>query len=61
MKKIYFEKQDVEREVKKIVQEFAPMKLKKTQIAQIFTERFGDTVKSNYYRITRLDAKTFEL
>ena len=61
MKKIYFEKQDVEREVKKIVQEFAPMKLKKTQIAQIFTERFGDTVKSNYYRITRLDAKTFKI
>ena len=61
MKKIYFEKQDVEREVKKIVQEFAPMRLKKTQIAQIFTERFGDTVKSNYYRITRLDAKTFKI
>ena len=61
MKKIYFEKQNVEREVKKIVQEFAPMKLKKTQIAEIFTERFGDTVKSNYYRITRLDTKTFEI
>ncbi len=61
MKKIYFEKQDIEREVKKIVQEFAPMRLKKTQIAQIFTERFGDTVKSNYYRITRLDAKTFKI
>ena len=61
MKKIYFEKQNVEREVKKIVQEFAPMRLKKTQIAQIFTERFGDTVKSNYYRITRLDAKTFKI
>ena len=61
MKKIYFEKQNVEREVKKIVREFAPMKLKKTQIAQIFTERFGDTVKSNYYRITRLDAKTFKI
>jgi len=61
MKKIYFNKSDVEREVKKIVQEFAPMKLKKTQIAQIFTERFGDTVKSNYYRITRLDNKVFEL
>lgn len=61
MKKIYFEKQDVEREVKKIVREFAPMKLKKTQIAEIFTERFGDTVKSNYYRITRLDAKTFKI
>ena len=61
MKKIYFEKQDIEREVKKIVREFAPMKLKKTQIAQIFTERFGDTVKSNYYRITRLDAKTFKI